>query len=50
MMEQTTDSDENGVPEIRELFSKAGTLISREEDLDGDGVFDLRTGRLSDTH
>jgi antitoxin component YwqK of YwqJK toxin-antitoxin module len=49
-MEQTIDADENGVPEIRELFSAAGTLISREEDLDGDGVFDLRTGKISNQH
>ena len=25
-----------------------GGMISREEDLDGDGVFDLRTGRVKE--
>jgi len=33
------------VAEIRELFAADGSLLSREEDLDGDGHFDLRLGR-----
>jgi antitoxin component YwqK of YwqJK toxin-antitoxin module len=39
------DADRNGVFELRERLAPDGSLLSREEDLDGDGVFDLRLGK-----
>lgn len=45
---QTVDADLNGKPEIRERYAPDGRMVSREEDLDGDGEFDLRSGRLKE--
>jgi hypothetical protein len=47
-MSMAVDADGNGIPELRERYSAKGRMISREEDLDGDGVFDLRTGRIKE--
>lgn len=47
-LDLTVDADGNGKPELREGYSAKGQLESREEDLDGDGVFDLRTGRVKE--
>lgn len=44
---RTLDADGDGVTEVRERFNAEGRLVSREEDLNGDGVFDLRTGRIT---
>jgi len=44
---RTLDGEGDGITEVRERFTADGRLISREEDLDGDGVFDLRTGRIT---
>ena len=44
----TVDADGNGTPEIREYYSAKGRMLSREEDLDGDGIYDVRTGRVKE--
>jgi antitoxin component YwqK of YwqJK toxin-antitoxin module len=47
-MDRNVDADGNGKPELRERYSAERRLISRDEDLDGDGVFDLHTGRVKE--